>query len=355
MPRILSWSNSEALFSEVHEAYVEMVSDALGVYLRVLRTQIRDFSTRIEMAIEKCSDEAFLRVVLAPETVARLLFFGLNNLCESATFLNDAFQAELLLETDCRNSDRELWTALGDIRIVPGVRHVPRPCPVGRIPVDFDSPHGRSFESQKRDLGGSRIVLGEEERNLALDRLSAAYRLLSDVGLTKFVSQFTKVIVLTRDDARGFSSGSETRYIGRSELCNLHNSGIDHFDVAEALVHESIHSILYMEERRRPWVPAALYAPIPRVVSPWSGRVLPLRPFLQACFVWYGIAQFWGKTATTANFPPDAIAERLARSTRGFLGPLLRECLLQEDVDAISPEVLAAIAEMQNVVKYAAV
>ena len=92
---------------------------------------------------------------------------------------------------------------------------------------------------------------------------------------------------------------------------------IDYLDIAEALVHEAIHSLLYMQERCHPWVPAELYAPVPRVVSPWRGRNLALRPFLQACFVWYGILQFWGKATTTGTLRPHRWASRCQREPRG--------------------------------------
>jgi len=60
------------------------------------------------------------------------------------------------------------------------------------------------------------------------------------------------------------------------------------------------------------------------VVSPWSGATLPVRPFLQACFVWFGLANFWSLAQGGSTFRSSRLEERLDLARRGFLaGPLL--------------------------------
>jgi hypothetical protein len=353
MPEVLRWSHGEASLNEVHDAYVQQVSDALGAHLRALRDRAPDVGARLEVAVQRSSDEALARVLLAPETVARLLYPTPDGLRGTALFLEDALAAESALAGRSRVSGRELWTALGDARVLPTGKVVRAPCAAGLIPLDLDSPHGRSDDVAYGDARGARRALAEKERLVGFDRLRAAYEVVTGASLAGFVSMFTKVLVLLKEEAAGFSSGSETRYIGRSVLGNPHSSTIGHLEIAEALVHEAIHALLYMQERRHPWVPAALYAPVPRVVSPWSGRTLALRPFLQACFVWYGILQFWGRATTTGTLPPAQAGERIARAARGFLGSPLLQRLRGEDLEAVSPGVRRAITEMQIVVQNA--
>jgi hypothetical protein len=170
----------------------------------------------------------------------------------------------------------------------------------------------RTLRAQSPDR--SRTALKDEERPVAFDRLRMAFELVSATGLSEFVTTFTKVLVLIRNETARFSSGSETRYIGRSVLGNPHSAGIDHLDIAEALVHEAIHALLYMEERPRAWVPAALYAPVPRVVSPWTGRNPSLAavpasvlrmPLPTGCLLSYSEATGAGTPAREGDSPPS--------------------------------------------------
>jgi hypothetical protein len=351
MPEVLRWSNGEATLNEVHDAYVQQVSDALGAHLRALRGRAADVGARLEAAVQRSSNDALARVLLAPETVSRLLFPISGELSSTSQFLEAALAAEAALAGLSSANGRVLWTALGDARVLPSGEVIRAPCVAGRIPLDLDSPHGCMGDVTYCDSRNARHTLTVEDRLVAFDRLRAAYEIVTGAGLAGFVSTFTKVLVLRKEEPGGFSSGSETRYIGRSVLGNPHSPIIDYLDIAEATVHEAIHSLLYMQERRHPWVPAELYAPEPRVVSPWSGRNLALRPFLQACFVWYGILQFWGKATTTGILSPAQLGERIARAATGFLGLPILQRLSGEDYKAVDPSVLRAITNMQSVVQ----
>ncbi|WP_462186873.1 MULTISPECIES: hypothetical protein [unclassified Frankia] len=88
--------------------------------------------------------------------------------------------------------------------------------------------------------------------------------------------------------------------------------------LAEGVVHEAIHGLLYRECLQRPWVGGDAAVEVPCVRSPWTGRLLPVRPFLEAVHVWFGLAHLWALGSRTAGFEPRAVRARLVRSVRGF-------------------------------------
>ncbi len=75
-----------------------------------------------------------------------------------------------------------------------------------------------------------------------------------------------------------------------------------------------------------------------------------LRPFLQACFVWYGLANFWSQAHGSKGFADTReVRGWLERTLSGFTkGPLLQH--IREFEDVLSREVRDGIAEMQDTI-----
>ena len=123
--------------------------------------------------------------------------------------------------------------------------------------------------------------------------------------------------------------------------------------IADAIVHEAIHALLYMQEQKKPWVhDPDLYGPAVRTLSPWSGNPLPLRPFMQAAFVWYGLLQFWTRALARGAFSPACARQRMAQAASGFLGPSLLEQVAPYRA-GVADDVLLTIDRMQQQVKQA--
>jgi hypothetical protein len=117
--------------------------------------------------------------------------------------------------------------------------------------------------------------------------------------------------------------------------------------VAESLVHEAIHALLYMQERRKAWVTTNLYQGPQVLISPWTGSRLPLRPFMQACLVWYGLLNLWCAGLLEDQFDPLHVRARIAVALGGFLqGPLVDR--LAPWRAGISDDVVEAIAVLQD-------
>src|SRR5438046_1158509 len=54
------------------------------------------------------------------------------------------------------------------------------------------------------------------------------------------------------------------------------------------------------------------------VESPWIGAMLRLEPYLQACFVWFGLAHFWAMARNGSPFEAERLESRLATTRKGF-------------------------------------
>jgi len=164
------------------------------------------------------------------------------------------------------------------------------------------------------------------------------------------VRDFTKLLhyLPDHDAPEQFSSGSSGQFVGRTVIANAHLEKVSATEISEALVHEAIHSVLYMAEQQRPWVlNSDLYAGPARIASPWTGNPLPLRPYLQACFVWYGLICYWVELLRSRFLNDLCARQRLDIALSGFrrvellakIGPFL---------DELSDEVKSAIATMQG-------
>jgi len=166
----------------------------------------------------------------------------------------------------------------------------------------------------------------------------------------EFSSRFNVVLILQKDaNDAVFSSGSTRQYVGRSCLGNPQIASIA--DLANGIVHEGIHGLLYMQEVQEEWVSdPELRDSTRRVFSPWTGAHLALRPFLQACFVWYGLANFWSQALANNSFADTQEARNwLERTLLGFTkGPLLQHIRAYEGF--ISTVVKDAIMEMQDTI-----
>ncbi|WAC62090.1 HEXXH motif-containing putative peptide modification protein [Pseudoxanthomonas sp. SL93] len=152
------------------------------------------------------------------------------------------------------------------------------------------------------------------------EALRRIHRVDKHIGET--VTSFTLSLVVRNDPRQPsrFTSGSTGQYVGRTCLTNVLAPGVDLAVLADALVHESIHSVLYMQEKMAPWVTDAdVYSGVGYgAVSPWSGRTLTPRQFMQACFVWFGLYKFWTMPGAVKEFGNERAAAMAWDARKGF-------------------------------------
>ena len=303
------------------EAHGQILDRAEDDYVTLLAGLLGSALHRLDQADPELADEVFAaaaadvdslrRLLLAPETSCRLRLANQGDWDdrELAVFLARSFELELARRSGSAPSHGVrpgegplLWSALGDccFDIARGV-WVEQP-PVAGLVVDADSPAAVRFDIGLRMKCGMEAYNDPAARGLALRKLGVAVEALDlvDPVISAFVRRFTQVDnVVTDRGMDGFSSGSMNQYVGRSIFWNAHLTSVDAGTLAEALVHEAIHTLLDMHRSRNPWVlgPRQPAGEHDVIVSPWTGAGLLLEPFLQACFVWYGLLHFWRAAA----------------------------------------------------------
>jgi len=349
MPNVLCWDGDDVVLREVHASYIQLLADRLGQELGNLHANNGESGSRAIALLRSLPESAFERFISAPETSCRLLWRASHTHEEVADFFLSSLTAELARAGDNVNSPaRDIWTALGDFCLRPDGSTFSAPVLLGLPPLDFDSPYATDLDLSGRAATTlvPRDRLDSEEKKLALERLRSAADGIRRISpqVHQFVRSFTKVLILQRDPEAPsmFASGSSGQFVGRSVLSNPQLPSVDDVDVAEGLVHEAIHSLLYMQEQQKRWVDPAFYGAEKRTHSPWTGNHLPLRPYLQACFVWYGLVHFWAMALAEGIFPPGRVRERLVQSMSGFLDDSFEEPLVTYG-DKIADELLAAI------------
>ena len=351
LPEMLTWSARDAVWDRIHDRYRGVVGEALGDVVAAIDRGGSARGKELIDALDEASDDALLRVVLAPETSYRLLWQRPQDSQATAEFIHRSLLAERAREGRPTAIAEETWTALGDALVKPTGEVVAAPSIEGFVPIDFDSRTVR--DADPYGLHHDRSPwhpLVEDHRAIALDRLGqamACIRATSGVA-GDFITRFVKVLVLQEDDEQSYFTGYSTQqYAGRTVIGNPQLAQVG--QIAESIVHEAIHAMLYMLLQTHPWgLEDPYFDDTKKLPSPWTGKMLPVSTLLHACFVWYGLLTFWSRATTSKAFPPKWVRGRMSRAALGFAGPPLLERLDEADRDAIAPPIRAAIGRMQD-------
>jgi len=360
MPDVLRWGEvSRPGLDTVLAAYVAFVSAELGCALRDCEHQNDALARNLAAKLQTLPSADFRRVVLAPDFTYRLLWRHPDRIQRVSDFLDKALHVEGVI-SGREPADCDAWTALGDARILQSgeiLRGVNIP---GLPPLDLDSPNVMrdvrtgEFPSVCGNDPVQLRSLNNDVRPVVIDRMTTAWREISATSklVADFVSNFVQVIVLQNDDTRAkFSSGSNRRYIGGVVIKNPHSECASAIKLAEAMVHEATHALLYMALYTVPWGADNnhAYANLGRIVSPWTGAQLKASSFVQACFVWYGLLHFWSLALRLQTVEGMDEARRcMARALSGFVGSPLLDNLCSEDRKIVRDDVSNAIETMQS-------
>jgi HEXXH motif-containing protein len=364
MPEVLRWQAASVDAARVHEEYVLLLGDRLRAILAT--THDEPLTASVKQALSSLPRAAWMRFVTAPQVSYRLLWPSRHEGAPTLQFLAAALLVELAgnrpgdVPAKALPGRDALWSVLGDGWLDGDGEFVAGPALSAFPPMDAGSPHALAIdlEGLTDEVRDARAPydsgqVGRLLRELAGVRDALAAN-LPDV--LEFVTTFTKVLVLQPDpDApSAFSTGSSAQYVGRSVFGNPHLVSVDAALLAEGLVHEAIHSYLYMSERLEPWVTdPELYGPEHRTRSPWTGHPLPLRSYLQACFVWYGLLNLWARAVSGGAFAAGRCRDRLTQAARGFLtGGVLDQ--IEPFRAGITPELFEVIGQIEDEVVTAA-
>jgi hypothetical protein len=355
-PEVLLWDERSAALRETVEAEYGVLLNEAFLHLWSKDGTGSAGLEEVQGLVRDTPADALARLLRAPRSSRRLLWPRAGEAARTRRFLRAALLAERQVlglnggplsagwTADCRAYIR----SNGSVVAQPTLSN-------GLIPLDLRSPHARSLDL----MGGSRIVRdvrstpSTETATRTVERLEAAWRGILAAGGTTAgcVAAWTRVIVPQSSPSGLFWSGSNGEYVGRVVLVNIAEERVSIEEIVDALVHEAIHGFLYMHESLEPWVlDLSLYTDEGAIVSPWSGTLLPVRPFMQACFVWYGLTMFWAQHVGSGAFDQERTYYLLGRALAGFRGDSLAD-LLAPSRDAIRPELVDLIDELQQTVR----
>jgi HEXXH motif-containing protein len=257
--------------------------------------------------------------------------FGLLSARQKAEILSYPFIADRLRRTGVafrHQTFQVLADALSEILsgklLLPASLRLCLPATGSNLIVDFDTP----LQIAKRGEAdpGLRLVAQSSQRDLIRAKLHEAIEILTHHVVTAlhFTGSFIYLVCIREEvEARAsFSSVSFSCYPGLAVLSNCHVPGVGAHKLADALVHEAIHGALYLfETTKHPLLTCQPPADL-QLQSPWTGRQLSLDAYVQACFVWFGLAHLWKQMVSSADEIGEATT-LLRKALSGFrLAPI---------------------------------
>jgi hypothetical protein len=332
--RVLTWQDDENLHETLIASHRAILSSRFDQAISLfIQAGVGQQLSRILAELPAPSRD---RVLTAPETVRRLLYEDSTDL---VFFLNSLFAEGYRIQEGEFDVPEPVWTALGDSYFPAGcgshnMNRSSSRCwqadkvylapSVGLgIPVDSISPYAMRWLAS---ISTASIPLTTSEQAAAIEKLSEAISRIKHANSQahRLICQYTRVIAPRSHPGclSQFSSFSSERYIGRIGLANLHADCVDLATVMDSLVHESIHSFLYIIEEAHHFLLEPKTANPVTIVSPWSGRELNLHSLLHACLVWFGLFQFW-KSVLCRSTGLSGAHKQFERSRRGFDRPEL--------------------------------
>lgn len=350
---VLSWSGRIDEMDRVHAEYVELVEAAFSDFVNRLAVSDPDRSADILELAAGIESSTFSSFLVAPEVTFRLLWPRRQEVQDTALFLALALRAEASRHGPQQCFSVPTWTVTGDVCFHQDGSRTVFEHGLEDLRIDFGSPYARhvDLEGTRAYLLAPRAPLSSLDQTIVLEKLSNA---LDGIKASKpecawFIFRFTKMLTAQTDLVAPdrFSSGSTGQFVGRTALQITKATPAK---LAEAILHEAIHSYLYMGEQRERWVlDPELYQAREPIMSPWTEAPLQLRPYLQACFVWFGLLQFWAEAYGADRFPPNEMRERIVQAASGFLGPSLVD--RTGVADRLNADLCIAIRRMQSMVQ----
>jgi hypothetical protein len=185
------------------------------------------------------------------------------------------------------------------------------------IPIDYFSTNIRNVCQEHLPKEWETSLYEIEEAENLTNRIIDIYEKFP-TNVKELVKYNTFAILMEKMPSREnlFTSGSDGSYIGRVLICNGHT--VEDSVLVDALVHESIHGLLYMIDELNIWQPTRLASEkLGKIItSPWSSNPLNIRNLVQAIYVWYGLYNFWQLYGTL--FSEKYRKDRLRLIEKGF-------------------------------------
>jgi hypothetical protein len=315
----------------------------MKIFLRVIKSSRIELDQFLDMG-----DSAFERLLLSPPVSAMLRTIHIN---QYRLDMMVEFEAEM---TQYLKAFSGMWDKpvryvcpTGSVMFGKNLLRLENPRVFGII-CDFDFPlvwDHLDIASDKFEGIGERAdqmtCLAKIEE--ALDFIRA-----KNEKAFSFVKTFTRIIHI-RKSPDGVPPGSSSNLLrnGATVLRGVELEEINVYDVAEFILHEAIHHCLYIYEILEKEFVCEHNGLRPMnlaIESPWSANRIAVDSFCHACFVWYGLYNFWH------SIDSNAVEVKLKRhvSAEGFLKPVPLSNFLTIHGLGMGIELEECLREMQN-------
>ena len=352
IPRLLTWRGGLQLQRNILVGYHRWLFARLLLWSHTGDALLFKRVSRLPADSQK-------RLLLAPEISRLLKSTKAPSLDDRNSLAGYIDREEWLAGADRERQASAGWTALGDkcIGLPPGSWGVPDglifqneySAPrVFNIVLDAYSPH-RNLALVEGERNVSMEPYGEREVRRVQEQLTESIRFISrtNVDTANFICGVTRAIAVgqMRDGKHPLFASSWRGMIGLITLLNCEKAGP--VTLADKLIHESVHSVLYALELLTPLYVDADMARDGAAVSPWSGRTLSVMTFAHACCVWFALWSFWSQCS---DRDPEIKARR-NKSARGFLDGSPLSGLGEKERAALHPDLQIAIEKMAACVR----
>lgn len=341
---VLTWRKASHTPARLRVSYEKMLSDLLCS----IATEDEEALAVLDALalLPEPQQRAFLR---APLVASRLLGRRDGDPLTPGPIAK-CLMAELVVAgIDCDLSE-PTWTVLGNLRVDPGIApetSTAAVIPATNIAVDMCGPIDFSV-GDLRPL----VYPTQAQRSSIEQKLNEAAQGIAATSRPAFgfwQESVDAIALRTLVKPAASITSVALRYNARVTLfVNAHVPEVDSAELADLLLHEAIHTMLFMwEETFEHFVVDRAASDDVKVASPWTGRPLKLSAFVHACLVWYGMYWFWKNASEQNSWPAHRSRELMKAAHLGFeKGSLLT--LLSDHMSHLSAGIVTTLADIET-------
>lgn len=313
--KALTWDNTGLAEFHSQKAYRDQLEFAAYHLRRVLEDGGSSALSDIFAELASLPASALTRILRAPELCWQIHSADQLRIKDSlAIFLRNAIAAELQLLGQLKSS-AGCWTALGDWQLP--VRKANRNPSSGvmlegGILLDFCSPYANrpvAASSFRPEFSNARVYTRTECNRIArlCQDASARIHACSEPADIFYKKIIQTVMPRVDENSRTFKGSSNPAIVGRVNMYNPHLEYVDAGAISSSLIHESVHTYLFIEEYTYPLFADRDLAHNARLMSSFSGKVVHLLAFVHAVFVWFALLNFWMSAKTPLHYNSTTI------------------------------------------------
>lgn len=332
----LSWEDT-AFSKAVRSVYNRELTERVDTAVAAVATIDSSAAEVAHLLLESLTPAGYSDFISAPHIASMII---------SPAMLSHSVHRKFFLKTlgicaGCISDDAALYNHRGE-NIAPRAGDPGKRGPGSHYAVNF----GGELTIPYMDRGGNCLrPVSPDDATVILSKLKSAERLIMKINRNTgaFSRHHTEVLAFRYEDEypNGFSSGSFQTLPGFSLICNCHLPSVSERVLADAIVHEAIHGIIYRFEAFGERLLKGDKAGCPQVSSPWTGARLSVESFAQACLVWFGLHHFWKDASGSESRGFDE------RATKGFISSDYTPCC-RLSAEYLSPGAALRLEELAH-------